>query len=107
MRRSQVPSLKKQRLSGPGGDATFRSTASSSLDQSGSRPPATNQPAARSFTKPTDTPADGNQSASTYQVFTVVYGVFKPGKKHKEWNDDAILVLDGKSIRIYNLEGEK
>lgn len=111
MRRSQVPSLKKQKLSNqaPGGDATFRSTASSALNssQSGVRP-SSNRPVSSSFAKPADVPAaNQSKSESTYQVFSVVFGAYKPNKKHKEWNDDAILVLEGKSIRVYNLEGDK
>ena len=103
MRRSQVPSIKKQRLlnQGPGSDATtFRSTAASST---AIRPAASRS--SDSFVKPAH--AVSESKTSIYQVFTVVFGVFKPNKKHKEWNDDAILVREDKSVRIYNLEGDQ
>lgn len=92
MRRSQVPSLKKKRLLGQ--------SSSTDTDQSTSSLFKSTPSYLKSSSKSTD------QSNHNLQVFTVVYGQFKPGKKKKEWSDDAILVLEDKKILIFNLEGE-
>lgn len=99
-----MPSIKKQRLlQAAGGDATFRTTASPNLTDSVVRQAPIRS--SGSFVKPAD--ATDQTKTSIYQVFTVVFGIYKPNKKHKEWNDDAILVREDKSIRIYNLEGDQ
>lgn len=91
MRRSQVPSIrKKQKLCNPSDVAT---SSNSSQFKSTS-----------DFSSKLTTQTSNNQDK--FQVFTVVYGTYKPGKKHKEWTNDAILVRDNKLIKIYNLEGE-
>lgn len=95
MRRSNAPTFRRAQKSNQN-----LGVASSSL-------PSNKQKLNNSLSKSTTNQSITNKRTDDYQVFTVVFGDFKPGKKHKEWTDDAILERDCQSIRIFNLEGEK
>lgn len=94
MRRSQVPSLKKQRL-------TNSTTTNDSRSNQPSNQPSNQQLNSRSTInrsitdKPTSSPLNESspftKQQSKFQVFSAVFGTYKPGKKRKEWTDDAIL----------------
>ena len=51
-------------------------------------------------------PEESKKENELYQVFTAIYGPYKPGKKHKEFEGDAILMRKGANLTLYDMEGE-
>lgn len=47
------------------------------------------------------------EQCQIFQVFSVVFGPYKAGKKHKEWTDDGVIARQGVNITLYNQEGDK
>ena len=52
-------------------------------------------------------PEESKKENELYQVFTAIYGAYKPNKKHKDFEGDAILVRKDTNLTLYNLEGDK
>ena len=52
-------------------------------------------------------PEESKKENELYQVFTVVYGAYKPAKKHKDWENDAILVRKGTNLTLYCTDGDE
>ena len=40
-----------------------------------------------------------------YQIFNTLWGTYKPGKKHKIWEEDGILTRKGRLISLYKVDG--
>ena len=61
----------------------------------------------RNLKKSNNAPEESKKENELYQVFTTVYGAHQPSKKHKDWEDDAIMVRKGTNLTLYSAEGDE